>query len=242
MRPLVDPATLSSNAPGMISMAFMVALLLALPLAVMAQERQLRTLRAQGLALTRRDIYLAAVTTHLVLLAAAVLAAWDAGIPLLVAGDLGARELGIGAAAIALGMLTLSERVAPADDARARAEAIAPRTPREMLAFSGIAVSAGVAEEIAYRGVLFTLLAHVLGGWWVPAIVGAIAFGVAHVFQGWRAAALATVAGLVAQLVVGLTGTLLVAIVVHIVHDIIAGAVIGRRARERSRGGDPVAV
>ena len=52
----------------------------------------------------------------------------------------------------------------------------------------------------------------------------------------------ATAAGLVAQLVVGLTGTLLVAIVVHIVHDVIAGAVIGRRARRRSPGGDPVAV
>ena len=240
MRPLVDPATLSLLAPGVISVAFLVGLLAALPLAVVAQERQLRAMRAEGFLLARRDIYLAAVTTHAVLLAAALLAAWDAGIPLLQAPDIGVREVGIGAAAIALGMLTLSERVAPADDARARAEAIAPRTSREMLAFAGIAVSAGVAEEIAYRGVLFTLLAHFLGGWWLPAVVAAVAFGVAHVFQGWRAAALATAAGLVAQLVVGLTGTLLVAIVVHIVHDIIAGAVIGRRAR--SRGGDPVAV
>ena len=241
MRPLVDPATLSSLAPGAIAVAFMAGLLVALPLAVMAQEHQLRAM-GSGFTLTRRDIYVAAVTTHLVLLAAALLAARDAGIPLIGATAIGAREMAVGAAAIALGMLTLSERLAPGDAARERAEAIAPRTPREMLAFTAIAFSAGIAEEIAYRGVLFTLLAHWLGGWWVPAIVAAAAFGVAHVFQGWRAAALATAAGLVAQLVVGLTGTLLVAIVVHIVHDVIAGAVIGRRARRRSPGGDPVAV
>jgi membrane protease YdiL (CAAX protease family) len=238
MRHLADPAVI---APGVFSWVFLAGLLILLPAAVLLQERQLRALRAAGHALSRRDIYIGAAVTHVVLLAGAVGVARDAGLTLFPAHELTRFDLTVGIGAVMLGGVALLPRVMP-DHATERAEAIAPRSGREAAAFGAIAVSAGISEELAYRGVLFSLLAHLVGGWWIPALIAALAFGIVHLFQGWRAATLAAAAGLVAQIVVGLTGTLLVAIGAHIVHDLIAGAVIRRRAERRSRGGDPVAV
>lgn len=238
MRHLADPATLFL---GVASWLFLAGMLVLLPVAVLMQERQLRG-RPTDAFPTRPVIYFSAVVTHLAIFVAALLAARDAGLPLLPAYDLSLTHALVAAAALGLGSLTLLERFTPRDESRRRAETIAPRTRSDAIAFAGVATSAGIAEEVAYRGVLFSLLAHFMGGWWLPALVAAVAFGVAHAFQGWRAAALASAAGLVAQVVVGLTGTLIVAIAVHIVHDLIAGAVIGLRMRRRPPGGDAVAV
>ena len=92
-------------------------------------------------------------------------------------------------------------------------------------------MSAGVAEELAYRGLLFTLLSALLGGWWIPALIASAAFGIVHLFQGWKSAGIAGVMGLGGHIVVGLTGSLFVAIVVHMLHDAIGGTVIAARAR-----------
>lgn len=238
MRHLADPATLSL---GVVSWLFLAGMLVLLPVAVVMQERQLRE-RAADAFPTRPVIYFSAIVTHLVILLAALLAARDASVPLLPAFELSWTDALVAAGALGLGSLTLLERFTPRDESRTRAESIAPRTGRDAIAFAGVATSAGIAEEVAYRGVLFSLLAHLMGGWWLPALVAAVAFGIAHLFQGWRAAALASAAGIVAQVVVGLTGTLLVAIAVHILHDLIAGAIIGLRARRRQPGGDAVAV
>lgn len=233
MRPLADPASLQ---PGALAMLFLVTLLVALPLAAVAQERGLATLTARGVTLDRRAIYASAVVTHLLLLAGSWLAWTSARADLFPAHDITLRDIAIGGGALGVTLLTLLDRFAPRKPAhRERLLLIAPRTAGERLAFAGVAVSAGVAEEIAYRGVLFLLIAHYLGGWWLPALLAAGAFGVAHLFQGWRSAALAGAIGLLAQVVTGATGTLWVAIVVHILHDIIAGAVIAHRARRSSR-------
>ena len=60
-----------------------------------------------------------------------------------------------------------------------------------------------------------------------------------HLFQGWRSALLVTVIAIRDQVLVILTGTLVYAIVIHIIHDIIAGTVLMRRARHEER---PIAV
>jgi membrane protease YdiL (CAAX protease family) len=228
MRPLADPASLQ---PGALALLFLAVLLVVLPVAAVAQERQLAALTAQGGSLDRRTLYTSAVITHLLLQLGSWLAWGGAPARLLAGHDVTPRDLAAGGAALAVGLVTLLDRFAPRDPRqRDRLLLIAPRTARERLAFAGVAISAGFAEEIAYRGVLFLLLAHYLGGWWLPALVSAAAFGVAHLFQGWRSAVLAGAIGLLAQVVTGVTGTLWVAIVVHILHDMIAGAVIARRA------------
>ena len=146
----------------------------------------------------------------------------------------------VGLLALALGLLPLLERLRLTDrDIEARTRMIAPRPGRELAIFYGVSVAAGVAEELTYRGLLFTLVASLTASWWAAALATAALFGVVHLFQGWKGAGIASLMGLREQLVVGLTGTLLVAIMVHVLHDAIAGTVIGRRARREE---DPVVV
>ena len=61
------------------------------------------------------------------------------------------------------------------------------------------------------------------------------AFGIVHLFQGWRSAGLVVLVALRDHIVVGLTGTLFVAIVVHMLHDAIFGTVSSRRVRRDER-------
>ena len=66
-----------------------------------------------------------------------------------------------------------------------------PVTATQFLHFIFLAVAAGVGEEIVYRGFMITYLSELLGstGWSVAAVllVPAVAFGVGHIYQGWRA-------------------------------------------------------
>ena len=112
---------------------------------------------------------------------------------------------------------------------------VTPTTRGEYAAFCGIATSAGIAEQLAYRGILFSFLLWYTGSHVAAALLAAVPFGLVHVFQGWRAAAIVGVIALRDQILVILTGTLVYAIVIHIIHDIIAGTVLMRRARREEK-------
>lgn len=238
MRHLVDPAALDA---GAFSWLFLIGAGLLLPLAAIAQQRQLAT--AGPLGLRRMQIYASAFVTHAALLLGAWLALHELDVRLFAPWFPSALHVLAGLALLALGLAPLFAGWTGSDSsARARTELIAPRSSGERLVFAGVAVSAGVAEEVAYRGLLMLLVAHLTGGWWLPAIVASLAFGAAHAFQGWRGIAGASAMGFAAQVVVGITGTLFVAIGVHIIHDLVAGAVISRRVSMRAAGGPPVAI
>jgi membrane protease YdiL (CAAX protease family) len=93
---------------------------------------------------------------------------------------------------------------------------------------------AAVSEELAYRGVLTDFLSGPLG-LAAGAIVSAIVFGASHFAQGWRGAAFSAVFGLGLQVVVAISGGLLLAIVTHLTYDLCAAA-LGRRMATREPG------
>ena len=66
-----------------------------------------------------------------------------------------------------------------------------PVNATQFMHFLFLAVAAGVGEEIVYRGFMVSYLSNLLGdtGWPVAAVllVPALAFGVGHIYQGWRA-------------------------------------------------------
>src|SRR6185436_18860320 len=97
-----------------------------------------------------------------------------------------------------------------------------------------IAVSllAGIGEEITWRGVQTGLLAAATGSYGVATILSALSFGGAHMIQGWRSASVIVVFALGFQALVWLTGSLYVAMAVHVVYDITAGIAYGRLGRE----------
>ncbi|HXT68379.1 MAG TPA: CPBP family intramembrane glutamic endopeptidase [Vicinamibacterales bacterium] len=95
-----------------------------------------------------------------------------------------------------------------------------------------VSTLAGIGEEITWRGAQTALLASLTGSFVLGAILCAIQFGIAHYMQGWKSAAIITVFALAFQGVVWVSGSLYVAMLVHVLYDITAGLTYGRLGRE----------
>lgn len=97
-----------------------------------------------------------------------------------------------------------------------------PRTTAERRLFTVVGLSAGVCEEWLYRGFFLAVVSAVLGGppQWLLVVVAAVAFGLAHAYQG-RVGVLTTgvLGGVLAALYVG-TGSLLLPVLLHAVIDL----------------------
>lgn len=100
--------------------------------------------------------------------------------------------------------------------------ALLPRTRSEKLLFIGYALTAGVCEELMFRGFGFAYLRWL----WPSAsgaavvIVTAAAFGVVHWYQGPRGVLVAGAVGIVLGWVTVVTGTLLPAMAMHALMDL----------------------
>ena len=90
-----------------------------------------------------------------------------------------------------------------------------------------MATAAAVAEEVAYRGVLFVLLAEFVTPL-LAALISATAFGLAHLAQGPRGALASAGFGLAMQGLFVLGGPLLLPMLTHLGYDL-AVAWLGRR-------------
>jgi membrane protease YdiL (CAAX protease family) len=101
-------------------------------------------------------------------------------------------------------------------------EYLLPHSRDELRWFTALSITAGVCEELLYRGFLFWVLKAYVG---VPlaAVIGVSLFGVLHIYQGKRGALKAGIAGLVMMVIVLLTGWLFPAMVVHALVDLGAG-------------------
>ncbi len=98
-----------------------------------------------------------------------------------------------------------------------------PQTPKELRTFYGVSISAGICEEIMYRGFMIAYLMAFGMPFWVAGLVSSVAFGLAHAYQGPTGIVkTATVGGMMA-LLYGLTGSLWAPIVAHAVMDLAAG-------------------
>lgn len=119
---------------------------------------------------------------------------------------------------LALRRWARSGRKVPGQDAFAE---LLPRTRAERGYALAMAVTAGVCEEIVFRGLLIALGVGALGLDPRPAAVLALAvFTLGHLYQGWKGmAAVAAVGWLLSSLYLA-TGSLLAPIVAHILIDV----------------------
>ncbi|GEK22801.1 CPBP family intramembrane glutamic endopeptidase [Cellulomonas xylanilytica] len=152
----------------------------------------------------------------------------DLGILLPAADRDDATGMAVGAVVgitLAVGALVLLRRRLPADfrpPHSAAADALWPTTRAACRGWAGLSFSAGVTEEVSYRGLLVLALALAVPG--LPDLafvaVAAILFGLAHWYQG-RLGMLATGAlgALFTQLYLA-TGSLLLPMVLHVLVDL----------------------
>jgi membrane protease YdiL (CAAX protease family) len=120
--------------------------------------------------------------------------------------------------------LMRSGHVAPG---RAGMAAMVPRTATERWLALGVALTAGITEEVVYRGLLIgaaTRLYHLPLA--VAVVVSLGLFVAAHAYQDRAGLVGVTVLGIVFTVVYVISGSLLLAIVLHVVQDIVALLVV----------------
>jgi membrane protease YdiL (CAAX protease family) len=100
--------------------------------------------------------------------------------------------------------------------------ALLPRTAGERRLFSVVGVTAGVCEEWLYRGFFLAVVSALAGGpsTGVLVVVAAVAFGLAHAYQGPAGIVSTGVLGGVMAAVYLQTGSLLLPVLLHVVIDL----------------------
>ncbi len=104
-------------------------------------------------------------------------------------------------------------------------EFMMPHDKRELAAFSWLSVTAGICEEIIYRGHLIWFLTAVSGSW-IAFFGSSLIFALGHSYQGIRGMARVFVIGLVMAALYLLTGSLWAPILLHIAIDLTSGQMV----------------
>jgi membrane protease YdiL (CAAX protease family) len=116
-----------------------------------------------------------------------------------------------------------------------------PRTPAERRAAARVAVGAGVAEEIAFRGLLLTAAWNAFPA--VPAYLVALLmvllFALDHLYQGWLGLVGTGVVGFLVTTLYLLSGSLLPSILVHVALDLRSLLLVPEARPTNESGGAP---
>lgn len=107
-------------------------------------------------------------------------------------------------------------------------EHLLPTTLSEKLLFVLLSISAGVGEEVAFRGFAVPALSLVIGSDWGGALLSSVAFGLLHGYQGWIGVFRTGMMGFLLAATLLLSGSLWPAILAHALLDLISGMGLGR--------------
>jgi membrane protease YdiL (CAAX protease family) len=104
-----------------------------------------------------------------------------------------------------------------------------PVTVRERLAFVGVSATAGFCEELVFRGFLIATLGAATGSTPLAILLSSGAFGLLHAYQRPSGAVRAAALGALLAAPLVATGSIVPAIIVHAVLDLIGGLVLRER-------------
>ena len=169
---------------------------------------------------------LRSVVVLVVLAAAALSVAWRDGIelfpPVRITLSLILVSLGILAAILMLAELLLVAQ-SPEERRKLWVRQIIPRSNAERIVWTISSCVAGATEEIIFRGVFFALLVAVTRSIAVASLVSAVVFALAHYRQGFKSMAFILGIALLFQWLVIYSGSLIPAMIVHAVYNIVRG-------------------
>ncbi|GAB3451792.1 hypothetical protein GCM10027570_29120 [Streptomonospora sediminis] len=123
----------------------------------------------------------------------------------------------------------------PAPDPGQAMSVVAPRTRRERQAAGGLAVTAGVCEELLYRGLLVAFGVSLGLPVWLAAAVAWVLFVLAHLYQGWWGLVGPGLLGALFMVIYLGTGSLLLPIVLHVALEVRSLLLTGSGRRHRAR-------
>lgn len=116
-------------------------------------------------------------------------------------------------------------------------EVMLPHSRDELPRFFALSATAGVCEELLYRGYMIWYLAHWLGI--IPAAaLAALMFGAGHAYQGWRGVLTTSAVGVFLAAVYVVSGTLFAGMLLHALMDAHSGQLM-QVAYERAASAAP---
>jgi membrane protease YdiL (CAAX protease family) len=75
-------------------------------------------------------------------------------------------------------------------------DSLLPQSPPEILAWIGVSITAGICEELAFRGFLQRQFHALTGNTGLAILAQGLVFGLFHAYQGWRNVVVITVLGI----------------------------------------------
>jgi len=105
-----------------------------------------------------------------------------------------------------------------------------PKNSTERAVWIVVSITAGVCEEILYRGWLLSLFAAALGSVWLGLLISSIFFGLAHAYQGRNGILGTGVLGAIFGMVFIVSGSLIPGQVLHTAMDLNNGLALGEVA------------
>ena len=99
---------------------------------------------------------------------------------------------------------------------------IIPQNGNELARFYGLSITAGIVEEILWRGFLIWYLSQFMP-LWAAAVISTIGFGLAHAYQGFAHLPQITAVGAAFAGLYLLTGSILLPVILHAAVDILQG-------------------
>lgn len=103
-----------------------------------------------------------------------------------------------------------------------KADLLVPRNGNELGRFYGLALTAGIVEEVLWRGFLIWYLAYFMP-LWAAALLSTVGFGLAHSYQGIANVPKITLVGAIFTGIYLLTGSLWIPMILHTVVDVVQG-------------------
>lgn len=97
-----------------------------------------------------------------------------------------------------------------------------PQSTFEVFLWIALSLTAGICEEVIFRGYLQRQFAAITRSVPIGILLSGIAFGAAHLYQGWRRAAAIVVMGIAYGVVAEWRGTVRPGMFAHVVQDSIA--------------------
>lgn len=103
-----------------------------------------------------------------------------------------------------------------------------PVSAHDRVLFTGVSITAGVCEEIVFRGFLIHVLYGATGSLAIALLLSSGAFGVAHAYQQPMGALRATLLGLILALPLVIDDSIVPSIIAHAAIDILSGLWLSR--------------
>lgn len=180
-------------------------------------------------AAAREGVYFSSALSVWVLAALAMLTASHSGItrealrivPIPVATLLGAAGL---TTLAGLGVMSLGRVLRVPESALV--DYLIPRSSHEKIAFAGLSVSAGIAEELVFRSFLIAVLYQASGSLAAAVAVSVAVFAVTHAYQGILGVTRVALLGAILTAPFLLTGSVYPSMIAHTVLDLLAGLVL----------------